>query len=318
MSKPVITVFGATGAQGGGLVRALLNDRDRHFAVRAVTRRPYSPAARALAQAGAEVVLADLDDGASVLRALEGAYGAFFVTDFWEQRSAERELQQAHTLAAAAAQAGIHHAVWSTREDTRDFFPADGSRMPVLEKRFNVPQFDGKGEAHRYFAQQRVPVTYLYPSCYWENLIRFGMGPLRRWNGALEVIFPTGDARIPWMGAEDIGIAAHEIFLRGDALVYESIGISGEHLTGAQLARQLSDVFGEPVTYNSMTPDAFRALGFPGSRELGNMFQFKRDFEAEYCARRDVKRSRALHPEIADFATWLRANGTRIPVAQAA
>jgi hypothetical protein len=144
------------------------------------------------------------------------------------------------------------------------------------------------------------------------------MGPLRRWNGALEVIFPTGDARIPWMGAEDIGIAAHEIFLRGDALVYESIGISGEHLTGAQLARQLSDLFGEPVAYNAMTPDAYRALGFPGSRELGNMFQFKRDFEAEYCARRDVKRSRALHPGIADFATWLRANGTRIPVAQAA
>jgi uncharacterized protein YbjT (DUF2867 family) len=318
MSKPIITVFGATGAQGGALVRALLADRERHFAVRAVTRRPYAAAARALAHIGADVVLADLDDGASVLRALEGAYGAFFVTDFWEHLSAEKELRQAHTLAAAAAQAGIHHAIWSTREDTRDFFPADGARMPVLEKRFNVPQFDGKGEAHRFFAQQRVPVTYLYPSCYWENLIRFGMGPLRRWNGALEVIFPFGEARIPWMAAEDIGIAAREIFLRGDALVYDSIGVAGELLTGAELARQLSGVFGEQVIYNAMTPDAFRALGFPGSRELGNMFQFKRDFEAAYCARRDLKRARLLHPEIADFATWLKSNGARIPVAQAA
>jgi len=318
MSKPVITVFGATGAQGGGLVRALLGDKDRHFAVRAVTRKPDSAAARAMAHAGAQVVLADIDDAASVQRALEGAYGAFLVTNFWEHMSAEKELAQAHTLAAAAAQAGIHHAIWSTREDTRQYLPADGSRMPVLQKRFNVPQFDAKGEAHRFFAQQRVPVTYLYPSCYWENLIRFGMGPLRRWNGALELIFPFGAARIPWMAADDIGIAAREIFLRGDALVYESIGVAGEFLTGFDLARQLSTVLGEEVVYNAMSPDAFRALGFPGARELGNMFQFKRDFEAEYCARRDLKRSRALHPDIADFSTWLETHGSRIPVALAA
>ena len=95
MPKPIITVFGATGAQGGGLVRALLGDSDRHFAVRAVTRKPDGAAARQLVEAGAEVVLADLDDGASVLRALEGAYGAFFVTSFWEHLSAEKELAQA-------------------------------------------------------------------------------------------------------------------------------------------------------------------------------------------------------------------------------
>jgi uncharacterized protein YbjT (DUF2867 family) len=318
MPKPVITVFGATGAQGGSLARALLADSDRHFEVRAVTRKPSGAAARALAAAGAQVVLADIDDASSVQRALEGAYGAFLVTNFWEHQSAEKELAQAHTLAAAAAQAGIRHAIWSTLEDSRDFFPALGARMPVLEERFNVPHFDAKGEAHRFFAQQRVPVTYLYTSCFWENLIHFGMGPQRRWDGSLVVTFPFGGARIPWIGADDIGIAAKEIFLRGDALVYDSIGIAGEHLTGAELAQQLSGALGEQVTYNSLTPDAFRALGFPGAREIGNMFQFKRDFEAAYCARRDLKRARALHPGLADFATWLKANGSRIPVALAA
>jgi uncharacterized protein YbjT (DUF2867 family) len=264
------------------------------------------------------VVLADLDDGASVLRALEGAYGAYLVTKFWEHLSAEKELNQAHTLAAAAAQAGIRHAVWSTLEDTRNFLPALGSRMPVLERRFNVPHFDAKGEAHRFFAQQRVPVTYLYTSCYWENLIHFGMGPQRQADGSLAVTFPTGAARIPWIGAEDIGIAAKEIFLRGDALLYDAIGIAGDHLTGAQLATHLSAALGEPVAFNAVTPDAFRALGFPGADEMGNMWQFKRDFEAAYCARRDLSRARALHPGMADFATWLEANKSRIPVAQAA
>jgi uncharacterized protein YbjT (DUF2867 family) len=318
MSKPVIAVFGATGAQGGGLARALLTDRDRHFAVRAVTRRPDGPAARELARAGADIVLADLDDGASVLRALEGAYGAFFVTNFWEHLSGEKELAQAHTLAAAAAQAGICHAIWSTLEDTREFFAADGTRMPVLEQRFNVPHFDAKGEAHRFFAQQRVPVTYLYTSGFWENLIHFGMGPQRQADGSLAVTFPTGAARIPWIGVTDIGIAAQEIFLRGDALIYDSIGVAGDHLTGTELARHLTCALGETVHYNAVTPDEFRAFGFPGADELGNMWQFKRDFEAAYCARRDLNRARALHPGMANFATWLKANQARIPVAQAA
>jgi len=318
MSKPIITVFGATGAQGGGLARALLGDRDRHFAVRAVTRRPDGAAARELARAGAEVVLADLDDGVSVARALEGAYGAFFVTNFWEHLSAEKELAQAHTLAAAAAQTGIRHAVWSTLEDTRAFFPADGSRMPVLQERYNVPHFDAKGAAHRFFAQQRVPVTYLYTCGFWENLIHFGMGPQRQADGSLAVTFPTGDARIPWIAASDIGIAAHEIFLRGDALISQSIGIAGDHLSGFELAAGLSTALGEPVAYNSLTPDAFRALGFPGADELGNMWQFKHDFESAYCARRDLERARALHPGMSDFATWLKANKARIPLAQAA
>src|SRR5690349_21354500 len=318
MPKPIITVFGATGAQGGGLVRALLGDTDRHFAVRAVTRKPDGAAARQLVEAGAQVVLADLDDGASVLRALEGAYGAFFVTSFWEHLSAEKELAQAHTFAAAAAQSGLRHAIWSTLEDTREFFPADGSRMPVLQNRFNVPHFDAKGEAHRFFAQQRVPVTYLYTACYWENLIHFGMGPQRQPDGSLAVTFPTGGARIPWIGVEDIGIAAHEIFLRGDALIYDSIGIAGDHLTGAELARHLADVLGEHVGYNAVSPEEFRAFGFDGAIELANMWQFKRDFEAAYCGRRDLKRARALHPGMADFATWLKAHKTRIPVAQAA
>ncbi len=315
MSKPVITVFGATGAQGGGLVRALLGDPGRHFAVRAVTRKPEGPAARDLAAAGAEVVLADIDDGNSVRRALEGAYGAFFVTNFWEHLSGAKEEAQAQLLAGAAAQAGVRHAIWSTLEDTRDFFPADGRQMPVLEQHYNVPHFDAKGASNRFFAQQRVPTTCLYTSCYLENMIHFGMGPQRLADGSLAVTFPTGEARIPWIGAEDIGIAAFEIFLRGDALIGDSIGVAGDHVSGAELAAALAAALGEPVRFNAVTPDQFRALPFDGAVELGNMWQFKRDCEARYLARRDLARARALHPGMRDLAAWLAKYGARIPVA---
>ena len=80
----------------------------------------------------------------------------------------------------------------------------------------------------------------------------------------------------------------------------------------------MSTAIGEHVRYNAISPDAFRALGFPGAIELGNMWQFKRDFELAYRDRRNVARARKLHPGIANFATWLAANKSRIPLAKAA
>src|SRR5207344_2918418 len=108
------------------------------------TRRPDSAAARALADQGAEVVVADLDDAVSVRAAMEGAHGAFCVTNFWEHLSPEKEVAQAQTMAQAALDAGVHHVVWSTLEDTRTLVPPGSGRMPMLMGKYNVPHFDGK------------------------------------------------------------------------------------------------------------------------------------------------------------------------------
>lgn len=314
MSRPIITVFGATGAQGGGLARAILADCDHRFALRAVTRKPDGHAAHALKRAGAEVLVADLDDTCSVQRALDGAHGAFLMTNFWEHLSPEKELAHAHGIATAAAQAGIRHAIWSTLEDTREFMPVDGTRMPVLQGKYNVSHFDAKGEANRLFVQQRVPTTYFYTSAYWENLIYFGMGPKRRADGMLALTFPTGEKSIPWIAAEDIGRSAYNIFVRGESQIGLSIGVAGEHLTGAQMAAQLTAALGQPVAYDAVTPEQYRALGFAGADELGNMFQFKCDFEQSYRSRRDLARSRALHPQMATFSQWLAQNKSRLPL----
>lgn len=313
-SHPIITVFGATGAQGGGLVRAVLADANAPFAVRAVTRKPDSAPAQALARAGAEIVVADLDDSASLRRVLDGAQGAYLVTNFWEHFSPEKELAQARNLAAACAHANVRHAIWSTLEDTRAFFPADGTRMPVLQGKYNVPHFDAKGEANRLFVEHGVPTTFLYTSGYWDNMIHFGLGPKRGPDGSLAIAFPTGDKRIPWIAVEDIGRSAYGIFKYGPDMAGQSIGIAGEHLTGAQLAAELTQALGEQVTYHSMTPEAYRSLGFPGADELGNMYQFKRDFETEYCARRDPAQTRELNPRTQTFAQWLQQHKSRIPL----
>ncbi len=139
MSNKIIAVAGATGTQGGGLVRTILADAAGGFTARAITRHPDSHAARALIALGAEVVQGDLDDEASLRQAFAGAHGAFCVTNFWEHFSPERELTQAGNLARAARSAGVSHAIWSTLEDVRRYVPVGDERIPTLAGGYKVP-----------------------------------------------------------------------------------------------------------------------------------------------------------------------------------
>ena len=175
--KKIIAVVGATGAQGGGLVRAILNDPSSGFAVRALTRKVDSDKGKELKKLGAEVVAADLDDVESLKRAFAGAHGAFLLTNFWEHFSGEKEFAQAKNMAQAAKHAGVQHVIWSTLEDTRRWVPLSDNRMPTLKGKYKVEHFDAKGEADHLFTELGVPTTFLLTSFYWENLIYFGAGP---------------------------------------------------------------------------------------------------------------------------------------------
>ncbi|MFT3734647.1 MAG: NmrA/HSCARG family protein [Rhodocyclaceae bacterium] len=314
MSRPLITVIGATGAQGGGLVQALLRDPEQRFAVRALTRRTDSPAARELAAAGAEVVSANLDDRASLDRAFVGSHGVFAVTNFWEYFSAERELAQAANIAAAARATGVAHLIWSTLEDTRVKVPLDDDRLPTLMGRYKVPHLDGKGEADVLFRNAGVPTTRLYTSFFWDNLIHFGLGPQRDEHGGLIFVLPMDDAPLPGIAAADIGPCAAAIFARGQSTIGQIVGIAGEHLNGEQMAAALTRALPEPVRHVSMPRASYAALGFPGADDLANMFAYKRDFNASFCAVRDVAATRVLHPGLQDFATFLARNAARIPI----
>jgi uncharacterized protein YbjT (DUF2867 family) len=313
-NKKIIAVLGATGAQGGGLVRAILNDPDGGFEARAITRNPDSDKAKALAAMGAKVVAADVDDEAGLTRALEGAYGAYFVTFFWAHFSPEREMAEARNMASAAKAAGLKHAIWSTLEDTRQWVPLSDNRMPTLMGQYKVPHFDAKGESNRVFTEVGVPTTFLLTSFYWDNLIHFGMGPKRGSDGALTFTLPMGDKKLPGIAAEDIGKCAYGIFKAGGQYIGKTVGIAGEHLTGGQMAAELGKALGQEVGYNAVTPDAYRSFGFPGAEDLGNMFQFKRDFEDYFCGARDPAIARSLNPALKTFRAWLAENKDRIPL----
>jgi len=314
MTGKIIAVVGATGAQGGGLCRAILKDKNAGYRVRALTRNTESVKAKELEKMGAEVVRADVGDVESLKRAFHGAHGAFCVTFFWEHFSPEKEVAEANNMAIAANHIGVEHAIWSTLEDTRNWVPLSDSRMPTLHGNYKVPHFDGKGEANRAFTELGVPTTFLLTSFYWENLIYFGMGPKKGPDGNLYITLPMGDKKLPGIASGDIGKCAYAIFRKGREFLGKTVGLAGDHLTGYQMAASLTKALGKEIRYNDVSPEAYRGFGFPGADDLGNMFQFKRDFENSFCGARNLDFSRAINPSMHTFETWLAENKDRIPL----
>jgi uncharacterized protein YbjT (DUF2867 family) len=311
--KRTIVVFGATGAQGGGLARAILCDPENGYHVRAITRDVHSGQAKELAALGAEVMAGDIDREDSLKRAFDGAQAAYCVTFFWAHFSPEREIAEVAAMARAAKAAGVEHLIWSTLEDTRKWVPLNDDRMPTLHGKYKVPHFDAKGQSDHYFSDAGVPTTFLLTSFYWDNFISFGMGPQKGPDGRLAITFPLGDKKMPGIAAEDIGACAYGILKRGAELIGKRVGIAGEHLTGAQMAAGFSKALDREVVYNDVPPEVYRKFGFPGADDLGNMFQFKRDFESYFCGARDLAFSRDLHPGLQTFDVWLERNKGRIP-----
>ncbi len=312
--KKIIAVVGATGAQGGGLVRAILADKTGPFTARAITRNTSSDKAKALAAMGVEVVAGDADDEGSIAKAFQGAYGAFCVTAFWEHFSPEREIAQATAMAKAAKAAGVQHVIWSTLEDSRKFIPLSDDRMPTLHEKWKVPHFDAKGVSDQAFRDAGVPTTFLLTSFYWDNLIYFGMGPRKSEDGSWGFVLPMGDRKLPGIAVEDIGRSAYGIFKAGKEFIGKTVGIAGEHLSGAEMAAQLSTALGKDVRHQAVPPAVYRTFGFPGADDLGNMFQFNHDFADDFQRARSVEVSRRLNPSLQTFSAWLAQNKEKIPL----
>ena len=310
--KKIIAVMGATGSQGGGLVRAIQSDPSGGFTARAITRDVNSDKAKALKDLGAEVVAADIDDEASLKKAFSGAYGVYCVTFFWAHFSPEKEQQGARNMANAAKAAGVQHVIWSTLEDTRKWVPLSDNRMPTLQGKYKVPHFDAKGEINHVFTDAGVPTTFLLTSFYWDNMYMFGMGPAKQADGNYTITFPMGNKKMSGIAAEDIGGAAYGIFKKGKEFIGKTVGIAGEHLTGAEMADKLSKGLGIKCTYNAVAPDVYRGFGFPGAEDLGNMFQFYADFEDYFVGARNTDFARSLNPKLQNFDQWLAKNKSKL------
>lgn len=316
--KIIIAVAGATGAQGGGTVTALLNDPEGRFAVRAITRDPESAKARELAERGAEVVQADFSDAQSTTAALEGADAAFLVTNFWAHGSAAQEIVEVENLVAAAKNAALRHVVWSTLEDTRDVLALDDPRMPVLQEKYNVPHFDAKGESNQLFIDAGIPTTFLNTTFFYQGFVQ-GSGPRRDELGALVLSLPFDDGkRLAGVDVNDIGRTARAIFAAPEDYIGATVSLAGDHLTGAEYAAVLGEALGERVTFAAVPYDVFRTFDMPGAVEIANMFQYYGDFEEQFTGARDLNALRQMNPALKSFRTWALENADALKTAVSA
>ncbi|SDS52801.1 NmrA/HSCARG family protein [Actinoplanes derwentensis] len=312
--RRVITVLGATGRQGGSVVRAIAADPDGGFTARAVTRDKNSAKAKELGDLGVEVVEADLDDEAGLRRAFDGAHGAFVVTNFWEPLDAgsqattrtERERAQVRNAAGAAAAAGLQHVIWSTLEDTRRYLP--GASRP--EGGYPVPHADGKADADAFFRDAGVPTTFVNAPMYYEMPLTL-TPPRRAENGAVVLALPIGAVQVVSGTVENVGRVAYGIFKAGDPMIGRTVPIASDLTTGEQFAEGIAAALGEPVRYVPLDPAALLASGMPDAEEVVNMFQFFINAEKDLVAGVDFDLLRRFGADLQPFADWAVANRDR-------
>jgi uncharacterized protein YbjT (DUF2867 family) len=288
-----ILVTGATGAQGGSVAKHLL--RTGRYKVRCLTRHPTSRGATALQRLGAEVVYGDLNEPATLRTALRDCDLAFSVTNYWEHF--DRELIQGRNLVDALAGSSVQHTVLSTLPHTKLL---SGGRIEVAH-------FDTKARIEEYARGLNLAATYIHVAFYYENFLsRFP--PRRQPNGTYAFGFPQGNTPLASVAAEDIGGVVAAIFAESFWYRGKLVGVVGDDLRGEEYAQVMRHVLGREFVYDYVSHDAFAALGFPGARDLADMFEFNRRYIPN--RRADLVKSRELYPEIRTFERWLRANTT--------
>jgi uncharacterized protein YbjT (DUF2867 family) len=296
-----ILVTGATGLQGGGVARHLL--KQRKYRVRCLTRRPDSQAAKVLKQLGAEVVRADLDDPASLESALQGCTGVFGVTNFWE--AFLREYDQGVNLIEAASEADVEHLVLSTLPSA-----AKLSRGAVT-----VPYFETKSHMEEHTRQRSVPFTFVHVAFYFENFLSY-FPPQRQADGSYAFSFPLADARLGAVAVEDTGGVVTAIFENRVEFQGKTVEIIGDEMKAQQYAQIMSCVLGRRVSYNHIPRETYAALGFPGARELADMFEL---FRVHLPSRRaEIVQCRQIYPPMQTFEAWLQTNVGRFAALLAA
>ena len=254
MSTKTILVTGATGQQGGAVARHLL--KQPSFAVRALTRDPAKPAGRALAESGAEVIRGDLDDPASVSRAMEGVYGVFSVQNFMEA-GFDGEINQGKLIADAAKAAGVQHFVYSS--------------VVSADRHTGLPHFESKWQIEQHIDQSGLSHTILRPAFFMQNWYSYMREPIL--SGTLPLPL-NPQTPLQQISVDDIGAFAALAFQSPSKWHGRTIELAGEELTMLRVAELLTRAAGRPVKYVQVPWDQFRQNA---GEEMTKMYRWFND-----------------------------------------
>jgi uncharacterized protein YbjT (DUF2867 family) len=279
-AERLILVCGATGNQGGAVVRSLL---DRGFQVRALTRDPQKPQAQVLADQGAEVAQGDMEDRSAMERVLAGVYGIFSVQNFWET-GYDREVQQGKAVADASKETGVQHCVYSS--------------VGSAHRQTGIPHFDSKWEVEEHMRKLDLPSTVLRPVFLmqnWEMMREHILG------GTLAQPLDP-DKPFQQVAVEDVGAFAAIAFEYPDRWIGREVDIAGDEQTMPEIAETFGRVIGREVDYYQVPWDQFEEqMG----EELAVMYRWFNDVGYEA----DIAALQREYPELTIFERYLRSHG---------
>ncbi|OJD38690.1 family transcriptional regulator [Diplodia corticola] len=251
MSK-LITVFGATGNQGGSVIKHILADPvlSKEFKVRGITRDASKPAAQALTKQGVEMKSADMNSKSSLTAAIHGSHTVFLVTNYWESVQYSVEVTQGKNVADAAADAGVQHLIFSTLLNVTKL---------TAGRLGHVPHFDGKADIADYIRHEtNVPATFYLPGYFMSN---FAQMLQKADDGkSYTLAFPVGkDAPFPLVDiAEDTGKFVKAIIKNRDRLLGASVFGAADYYSPERILAELEEVTGKEATYVRVSPEQYK------------------------------------------------------------
>jgi uncharacterized protein YbjT (DUF2867 family) len=279
-----VLVTGATGRQGGAVIRHML---PKGWRLRALTRNPTNQAAQELARQGVEVVQGDLEDPASLTAPLRGVYGVYSVQDFWAV-GAKREIAQGKNLADAAKKAGVQHFVYSS--------------VGGAERNSGIPHWETKWEIEKHIRSSGLPATVIRPAGYMENYYvdQVEIGILK---GKLADPI-RADKPYQTIATDDIGAFAALAFERPQEFIGKELEIAGSELTNPEAAKVFSRVLGKPVKFQKLPLPLLRLV-------LGKEFYLMFRWFNEAGFKADIQGLRRAYPEVRlhTLEEWLRSEG---------
>ncbi len=274
----LILVTGATGRQGGAALHHL---RERGFGIRAITRDPEKPAARQLAGRNVEVVNADLNDSASMARALDGVYGVYSVQNL--SQGLEAEVRQGKNLIDAANRAGITHFVYSS--------------VGAADKHTGIPHFDSKASIEGHLHASGLPFTIIRPVFFMENWL--GMKSMIE-GGA--IAWPlTPEKRLQMIAVDDIGGFVAMAFEHPGRWQGRAIDIAGDELSMSGIAEAFTRAAGRPVAYQQIPWELFQQHA---GEEMTIMYRWFENTGYDV----DISAIRSEYPNLTNFERWLNTH----------
>src|SRR5499433_2739967 len=284
ITDKVVLVTGATGRQGGAVVRHML---PKGWKLRALTRRPQAHEAQSLARQGVQVAQGDLEDPPSIARAAEGVYGIYSVQDFWSV-GAKREVQQGKNLADGAKKAGVQHFVYSS--------------VGGAERNTGIPHWESKWEIEEYIRGLGLPATVFRPAAFMETyyIDQVEIGILK--GKLLDPI--RADKPYQTIATDDIGAFAALAFERPRDFIGLELEIAGSELTNPAAAQVFSRVLGKEVKFRKLPMPMVRLILGKGFYQMFRWFN-----ESGFKA--DIAFLRRRYPEVhlQTLDEWLRNEG---------